>query len=45
MQLEKPLMKENETLLMLDSTNQRMGERSLAGTPQLEVRKQTLEMR
>lgn len=44
---EKPLMKENETLLMLDNVNQQIGERSLAqrchwsptGLPQLEVRK------
>lgn len=44
---EKPLMKENETLLMLDNVNQQIGERSLtqrchrspAGPPQLEVRK------
>lgn len=44
---EKPLMKENETLLMFDNVNQQIGQRSLtqrchrspAGPPQLEVRK------
>lgn len=44
---EKPLMKENETLLMPDNVNQQIAERSLtqrchgspAGPPQLEVRR------